>query len=390
MQFSLGRFALAAACFSLSVVGARALAAESPLNPISPSQNQSKKMTIEQTSFGKTKDGQEASLITMTNDAGTVVKMTDYGATVVSVETKDKNGKLANINCGFDSLAGFENHGSHFGATVGRYANRIAAGKFTLDGKEYTLPINNGPNHLHGGEGFDRRMWKASTFVNDEGVGVKFTITSPDGDQGYPGEMKATATYTLTKKNELKIDYEATTTKPTVVNLTNHNYWNLGGVGSAPVLNHELLLAADKYVDVGPGLIPNGKLPDVKGTYLDFTTSKKIGLGIEEAKKNKDANGYDHCFVLRGQDDKLALAAKVKDPATGRVMEIWTTEPGIQLYTANHFDGSPNSGGYAQHYAFCLETQHYPDSPNQPSFPTTVLKPGETFKSTTVHKFSAE
>lgn len=390
MKFLLSKFALAAACFGLSVVGARVMAAESPLNPISPSQNQPKKMTIEQTSFGKTKAGQEASLFTMKNDADTVVKMTDYGATVVSVETKDKSGKLANINCGFDSLAGFENHGSHFGATVGRYANRIAAGKFKLDGKEYTLPINNGPNHLHGGEGFDRRMWKASTFMNDDGVGVKFTITSPDGDQGYPGEMKATATYTLTKKNELKIDYEATTSKPTVVNLTNHNYWNLGGVGSAPVLNHELMLAADKFVDVGPGLIPNGKLPDVKGGYLDFTTSKKIGHGIEEAKKNKDANGYDHCYVLRGQDGKLALAAKVKDPASGRVMEIWTTEPGIQLYTANHFDGSANCGGYAQHYAFCLETQHYPDSPNQPSFPTTVLKPGETFKSTTVHKFSVE
>lgn len=390
MKIRFRTLALAALCFAFAAAEVGAQASEAGANSPTLSQNQSKKMTINQTPFGKTKDGKEASLFTMTNDAGTVVKMTDYGATVVSVETKDKNGKLANINCGFDSLAGFENHGSHFGATVGRYANRIAAGKFKLDGKEYTLPINNGPNHLHGGEGFDRRMWVASTFLNDEGVGVKFAITSPDGDQGYPGEMKATATYTLTKKNELKVDYEATTTKPTVVNLTNHNYWNLGGVGSGTVLNHELMLAADKYVDVGPGLIPNGKLPDVKGGYLDFTSSKKISHGIEEAKKNKDANGYDHCYVLRGQDGKLALAAKVKDPASGRVMEIFTTEPGIQLYTANHFDGSANSGGYAQHYAFCLETQHYPDSPNQPSFPTTVLKPGETFKSTTVHKFSVE
>jgi aldose 1-epimerase len=390
MRCSIARFGLAAIVALATVVASRAVGSEPLTISVSPSQNQNKSMTIEQTPFGKTKDSKDASLFTMKNAAGTVVKMTDYGATVVSVETKDKSGKLANINCGFDSLAGYENHGSHFGATVGRYANRIAKGKFTLDGKEYTLPINNGANHLHGGEGFDRRMWTASTFVNDDGVGVKFSITSPDGDQGYPGEMKATATYTLTKNNELKIDYTATTSKPTVVNLTNHNYWNMGGVGSGTVLNHEMMIAADKYVDVGPGLIPNGKLPEVKGTALDFTKPTKIGSRIDEPKKNKDANGYDHCYVLRGQDGKLALAAKVKDPASGRVMEVFTTEPGIQLYTANHFDGSANCGGSPQHGACCLETQHYPDSPNQPSFPSTVLKPGETFKSTTVHKFSVE
>ncbi len=389
------RIRIAQIGFLVALVGAaisagRGYAVELRTLPHSPSPQQAKTMSIEQKSFGKTKDGKEASLFIMKNSAGTVVKMTDYGATVVSVETKDRDGKLANINCGFDCLAAYENHGSHFGATVGRYANRIAAGKFTLDGKSYTLPINNGANHLHGGEGFDRRMWKAETFVKNDDVGVKFSITSPDGDQGYPGEMKATATYTLTKANELRIDYEATTSKPTVINLTNHNYWNMGGVGTGTVLTHEMTIAADKYVDVGPGLIPNGKLAEVKGTALDFTKATKLGDRIDEPKKNKDANGYDHCYVLRSQDGKLAFAAKVKDPATGRVMEISTTEPGIQLYTANHFDGSAGNNSYPQHGACCLETQHYPDSPNQPSFPTTTLKPGETFKSTTVHKFSVE
>ena len=230
MRLSLARSGFLAALLFAAISAGRGYAVELRSLSNQPSPNQARTMSIEQKSFGKTKDGKEATLFTMKNAAGTVVKMTDYGATVVSVETKDRNGKLANINCGFDSLAGYETHGSHFGATVGRYANRIAAGKFTLEGKSYTLPINNGANHLHGGEGFDRRMWKAETFSKGEDVGVKFSITSSDGDQGYPGEMKATATYTLTKANELRIDYEATTSKPTVINLTNHNYWNMGGV----------------------------------------------------------------------------------------------------------------------------------------------------------------
>lgn len=378
--------ALGLAALAFSVAPAASQAKE----VVNRTTTEAQSMSIETSSFGKTKDGKDATLFVLKNSAGTVVKLTDYGATVMSVEVKDKNGKLDNINCSFSDLKGYEEHGSHFGGTVGRYANRIAAGKFTLEGKTYTLPINNGPNHLHGGEGFDRRMWKAEKVVSDNAVGVKFTIVSPDGDQGYPGEVTATATYTLTNDNELRIDYTATTTKPTVINLTNHNYWNLAGVGKASVLEHELMIAADKYVDVGPGLIPNGKLPEVKGTPLDFTKPTKIGARIEEAKSNKDANGYDHCYVLRSQDGSLALAARVKDPASGRVMEIYTTEPGVQLYSANHFDGTPNCGGYAQHYAFCLETQHYPDSPNQPSFPSTVLRPGETFKSTTVHRFLTE
>lgn len=347
--------------------------------------------TSEQKPFGKTKDGKDVTVFTLTNGHGVKVRLIDYGATLISVETPDKAGKSANITLGFPSLAGYLERHPYFGSTVGRYGNRIAGGKFTLDGKEYKLATNNGPNHLHGGQkGFDAVLWKAQPLTSGDPA-VRFTYTSADGDEGYPGKLDVTVTYTLTHNNELKIDYEAKTDKPTVVNLTNHAYWNLAGAGSGDILKHELTLAADQYLPIDDTSIPTGKPASVKGTALDFTSPHAIGERIGELKKDPHkTKGYDHCFVLRGQQGKLELAAKVKDPASGRVMEIFTTEPGVQLYCGNFLGGGAGEGGYKQHDAFCLETQHYPDSPNQPSFPTTVLRPGQTFRSTTVHKFSVE
>lgn len=347
-------------------------------------------MSIQKTSFGKTAEGQELTLFTCTNAHGLVLKMTDYGATVVSLETPDRNGKLANITLGFPTAEGYLQRHPYFGSTVGRYGNRIALGKFSLEGKEYKLATNNGPNHLHGGlKGFDALVWKAEPQQTDAGVGVRFTLRSADGDEGYPGNLDVTVTYTLTNNDELRIDYEAKTDAPTVVNLTNHNYWNLGGAGSGKVLDHVLELTADKYLPIDATSIPTGELAAVAGTPFDFTRPEKIGARIEELKQAPhETKGYDHCYVLRGQKGELELAARVTDPASGRVMEILTTEPGIQFYTGNFLDGSEGGNKYQQHEAFCLETQHYPDSPNQASFPTTRLNPDQTYKSTTVHRFS--
>jgi aldose 1-epimerase len=349
-------------------------------------------LNVESKPFGKTKDGKDVAVYTLTNSRGIKVRMIDYGATLIGVETPDKAGKTANITLGFPTLAGYLERHPYFGSTVGRYCNRIAGGKFKLDGKEYTLATNNDVNHLHGGiKGFDAVLWKSQPVKGADSVGVKFSYLSPDGEEGYPGTLDVTATYTLTLNNELRIDYESTTDKATVVNLTNHAYWNLGGAGSGTILKHELTLAADKYLPIDDTSIPTGKLVEVKGTAFDFTTPHAIGERIDEIKKDPHkTKGYDHCFVLRGQQGKLELAAKVKDPASGRVLEIFTTEPGIQLYCGNFLGGGAGEAGYKQHEAFCLETQHYPDSPNQPAFPTTVLKPGETYRSTTVHKFSVE
>lgn len=349
-------------------------------------------MKIETSPFGKTADGQPATLYTCVNANGLKLAMTDFGATVVSLETPDRDGKLANITLGFPSLEGYLQRHPYFGSTVGRYGNRIAGGKFSLDDKSYSLATNNGPNHLHGGKkGFDALVWKAESVQTADAVGVKFTLRSPDGDEGYPGNLDVVVTYLLTNKDELKIDYEAKTDAPTVVNLTNHCYWNLGGAGSGKILDHELMVAADKYLAIDATSIPTGELAAVADTPLDFTKPAKIGARIEALKQPPhETKGYDHCYALRGQEGKLELAARVKDPASGRVMEIMTTEPGIQLYTGNFLDGSESGNKYEQHDAFCLETQHYPDSPNRPAFPTTRLNPGQTFRSTTVHRFSAE
>lgn len=349
-------------------------------------------MSIEKTVFGKTKDGQEVHLFTIKNKNGLVLKLIDYGATVVAVETPDKNGKLDNITLSFPNLEGYTQRHPYFGSTVGRYGNRIAQGKFKIEDQEYTLATNNDVNHLHGGKvGFDAMVWKAEEVQSPNTTGVKFTYSSPDGEEGYPGKLDTTVTYSLTNDDQLSIDYEAQTDKPTVVNLTNHCYWNLGGAGSGDILKHELMIAADKYLPIDSTSIPTGELADVAGTAMDFTKPTAIGARIDELKKEPHTTkGYDHCYVLRGQGGALELAAVVKDPASGRVMEILTTEPGIQLYCGNFLDGSEGNGGFKQHEAFCLETQHYPDSPNQPSFPSTLLKAGDTYKSKTVHKFSVE
>jgi aldose 1-epimerase len=349
-------------------------------------------MTHDVKPFGKTEGGQEVKVHTLTNTKGLRVRLIDFGATLISVEAPDRHGKNANITLGFPSLAGYLQRHPYFGSTVGRYANRIAGGKFTLDGKTYALATNNGPNHLHGGnKGFDAVLWKSEAVSSPDAVGVRFSYVSRDGEEGYPGTLETTVCYTLNDANQVRIDYAATTDKPTVVTLTNHSYWNLAGAGSGDILKHELTLAADQYLPIDDTSIPTGELAAVKRTPFDFTQPHAIGERIGELKKEPHkTKGYDHCFVLRGQQGKLELAARVTEPTSGRVMEVFTTEPGIQLYCGNFLDGSPSAGGYKQHDAFCLETQHYPDSPNKPSFPSTVLRPGQTYRSTTMHRFSTQ
>ncbi|MDA0661056.1 MAG: galactose mutarotase [Planctomycetota bacterium] len=340
--------------------------------------------------FGQSKSGSAVTLFTCTNTNGLVLKLIDYGAIVVAMETPDRSGNLMNINFGFPTLEGYLQRHPYFGATVGRFCNRIAGGKFTLEGKTYQLATNNGPNHLHGGvQGFDAKMWKGEPIETSHSVGVRFTLSSPDGDEGYPGHVTAVATYQLNNANELTVDLEATTDKATPINLTNHNYWNLAGVGHGNILDHVLTLAADKYLPVDSTSIPTGELADVAGTPMDFREPHIIGARIAQTGGNP--RGYDHCYVIRGAaNNQLKLAAHVKHPGTGRVLEIHTTQPGVQFYSGNYLDGQPASGGFEKHGGFCLETQHFPDSPNRPEFPTTILKPGEKFRQTTVHKFSAE
>jgi aldose 1-epimerase len=344
-------------------------------------------LTWSKQTVGKTQDGRSVEEFTLANGAMRV-KLLSLGALVSSIQTPDKSGKLGEITLGFDNFAGWEKNGPYFGVTTGRYANRIAKGKFTLDGKEYKLATNNGPNHLHGGVvGFNRRLWAPEPFESRAGVGVRFRYTSPDGEEGYPGTLKTTVTYTLTPANELRIDYEATTDKATHVNLTNHAYWNLAGRGSGTVLDHEIQINADRYLPVDDTAIPTGELASVKGTPMDLTQPTKIGAKIKEVVGG--GGGYDHCYVLNpGKSGELNFTARVHEPKSGRVMEIYTTEPGVQFYTGNFLDGSESGAGNKQHYGFCLETQHYPDSPNKPDFPTTLLPAGGTFKSTTVHRFS--
>jgi len=363
-------------------------------SPTTPNTNESdKKMSVKKEPYGKTPDGTEVDLYTLSNANGMKVKIITYGATISDVEVPDRNGKIENITLFRDSLEDYMKEGSpFFGATVGRYGNRIAKGKFTLDGKEYTLPINNAPNSLHGGtKGFDKVVWKAEPVQTDDSVGVKFTYVSPDGDQGYPGTLTAQVIYSINDKNELDMDYTATTDKPTVVNLTNHCYWNLAGAGAGDILDTELMLNADGYLPVDDGLIPLGEVKPVRGTPMDFTKTMTIGSRIEQVGSNP--TGYDHCYVLNKPDaDILTLVAKAVDPKSGRVMEVYTTEPAVQFYTGNFLDGSISAGGksYPKNAAFCLEAQHYPDSPNQSQFPSTVLRPGEKYTQHTMHKFSVQ
>ncbi len=343
-------------------------------------------MTISTQDFGTTPDGKRVFLYTLKNVEGNVVKLTNYGAIITSVEVPDRSGIKANVSLGFPDLAGYLERHPYFGATVGRYCNRIAGGKFELDGKVYSLVTNNGPNHLHGGTvGFDKLVWSAEEMKSDQEVGIRFRVTSPDGQEGYPGTLEVTAEYTWSNDNQLRIRFRATTDKPTVVNLTNHAYWNLAGAGKGNVLNHDLQLFCEQYLAVDDTLIPTGEFAAVNGTPLDFRQPRKIGERIALLPATK---GYDHCYVINGQPSKLLQTAIVREPTSGRVLEISTTQPGVQLYTGNHLGGTPSNGGFKQHEGFCLETQHYPDSPNRPAFPTAVLKPGQVFEETTIMKFS--
>lgn len=349
------------------------------------------KMNIKTESFGQTPDGQAVDLVTMTNPDGIEMRVITFGGIIVSMKTPDRDGKLGDIVLGFDKLDGYTKEHPYFGAIIGRYGNRIGAGKFTLDGVEYELAVNNGPNHLHGGiKGFDKVVWKIdqTKAEGDEAI-LKLSYLSKDGEEGYPGNLKCVVTYTLTADNQLKMHYEATTDKATVLNLTNHSYWNLAGQGTGDILGHELMLNADRFTPVDEGLIPTGELRSVEGTPMDFTEPKTIGSRIKQV----DIGGYDHNFVLNGKTGVMKLCAKVYEPKSGRTMEIHTTEPGVQFYTGNFLDGTLTGKGgkiYQKHYAFCLETQHFPDSPNKPDFPSVVLRPGEKYDIATVHKFAAK
>jgi aldose 1-epimerase len=341
--------------------------------------------------FGKTADGTPVDLYVLTNSNGMVAKIMSYGVTVTELHVPDAAGKVEDVVLGFDDLDGYLKGHPFFGCIAGRVANRIAKGRFTLDGKEYKLAVNNGPNSLHGGKkGFDKVVWTGEAHRLTEAAAVRFSYLSPDGEEGYPGNLKVTVTYTLTDQNELKIDYTATTDKATPVNLTNHSYFNLAGAKSGDVLAQELMLAADNYTPTDATLIPTGEIRPVKGTPLDFTKPTPIGARIRELKAT---NGYDHNFVINGGGKELTLGARARDPKSGRVMEMWTTEPGVQLYTANGLDGSLKGKGgvaYVRHAGFCLEAQHFPDSVNHPEFASVILRPGQTYKQTTLYRFSAK
>ena len=347
---------------------------------------------IKRSVFGKMPDGQEVHLYTLTNSNGMQVAITDYGARIVSILAPDRNGKMADVVLGFDNLPDYMKYNTYFGALVGRYANRIGGAKFTLDGKVYHLPVNNGPNSLHGGiKGFDKRFW-TTTEIPGEEPALEMTYFSKDGEEGYPGNMHASVVYTLMKDNSLKIDYSATTDKDTVINLTNHSYFNLAGEGNGNILKQVLWINSDEITPVDATQIPTGKITKVDGTPFDFRTPTAIGARINEDNQQlKFGKGYDINYILNRKGPGLELAARAYDPDSGRELEVYTTEPGIQFYSGNFLDGStPGKGGktYGPRSAFCLETQHYPDSPNRPQFPTTELKPGETFHQVTVFKFT--
>jgi aldose 1-epimerase len=346
--------------------------------------------------FGRTKDGETVYRYTLTNEKGFEAQVISFGATLASLTTPDRTGKTADIVLGYDTLDGYEQDKSYFGATIGRYGNRIAGGQFTLNGTVFHLPKNDGPNTLHGGTiGFNKRVWTGVDRSRGDAQVLELTYTSPDGEQGFPGTLKVKVTYTLPReKNELQIDYSATTDKDTVVNLTNHSYFNLSGVVNQEILDHQLLLRAPEFTPVDSTLIPTGELRKVADTPFDFTKPTSIGARIKlQEEQLKFGKGYDHNWVLESAaPGELRLAAEVFEPATGRVLQVLTTEPGIQFYSGNFLDGTVRGKGgelYGHRTGFCLETQHFPDSPNHPNFPSTVLKPGQTYQTTTVFRFSA-
>lgn len=349
----------------------------------------------EQVAMGIDKEPFGVHLYTLSNVNGLKAGITNYGGILVSLEVPDRDGKLGNIVLGFDTLEEYLKGHPYFGATVGRFGNRIADGRFSLDGENYNLARNNGRNHLHGGiKGFDKVVWQAEPLETDEGPSLKLTYLSPDQEEGYPGNLSVEVVYTLTNNDELRIDYTATTDAATPVNLTHHSYFNLAGAVSGDILGHELMLNADRYLPVDDTLIPTGEIREVAGTFMDFTEPVAIGSRIGEITGEHFAGGYDHCYVLDrpAGTDEPSLAARVFEPGSGRVMEIYTTEPGMQFYSGNFLDGTlRGSGGviYQKHHGFCLEAQHYPDSVNRTEFPSTILRPGQVYRQKTIHRFYA-
>ena len=347
---------------------------------------------VTQVPFGAAPDGSPIDLVTLRNASGVEVRVMTYGGTILSLRTPDRDGAFDDIVLGFDTAEPYFTKSPYFGSIIGRYGNRIANARFSLGGETYTLPANNGPHSLHGGAvGWDKVVWRGDPFQNADGVGVVLRYTSPDGDQGYPGTVQATVTYGLRADNSLVIDYEATTDKPTVVNLTHHSYFNLGGARTPDILGHQLLIPADRYTPTDATLIPTGEVAPVEGTPFDFRTPHAIGERInQDHPQLVNGKGYDHNWVIGRSGEPPALVARVVEPVTGRTLEVESTEPGLQFYAGNFLDGTITGKGgrvYGHRSGFCLEPQHYPDSPNQPSFPSTELRPGETYRSQTVLRF---
>jgi aldose 1-epimerase len=349
--------------------------------------------TVKREFFGKMPDGQSIDLYTLTNSHGMEAKITNFGGIVTSLKVPDRSGKFEDVVLGFDNLDAYLKDNSFFGAIIGRYANRISKGRFVLNGTEYKLAINNGQNHLHGGlKGFHKVVWNAKPLQTKSGAGLELTYLSKDGEEGYPGNLLVKVVYTLANNNELRVDYSATTDKDTVVNLTHHSYFNLAGQGNGDILKHELMINADRFTPTDAGSIPTGELKSVRAVPFDFTKPTAIGVRINEDDQQLEfGNGYDHNWLLNGRNGTVRLAARVHEPSSGRVMEVWTTEPGLQFYSGNFLDGTvagKDGRIYQRHFGFCLETQHYPDSPNKPAFPSTVLKRGQHYHTTTIYRFS--
>ena len=354
---------------------------------------QAQKLSIEKSNYGTLSSGEEVQLFVLKNSKGMQVGILDYGGIITRILAPDRKGQFQDVVLGFQKLSDYESRNPYFGALVGRYANRIAEGKFTLDGNEFKLVQNNGSNHIHGGaKGFDKVIWDAKPIEYADRVSLELTYTSKDMEEGYPGNLDCVVTYSLSENNELQVIYRATTDKKTIVNLTQHSYFNLSGDFSLPILDHELMILADEFVPVNEILIPTGEYAPVAKTPFDFNNPKKIGQDIEDSHEQiQIGNGYDHSWVLRDYDSKIRLVSSVYHPESGRVLEVFTTEPGMQLYTGNFLDGTlpaKNGGTYARRTGFCLETQHHPDSPNQPAFPSVTLEAGQTYRSETLFKFS--
>ena len=351
--------------------------------------------TVTKRTFGKTPAGETVDLYTLRNKHGVETQITNYGGIVVSLKVPDRNGKFDDVVLGFNEFEKYLKNDPYLGAIIGRYGNRIAKGRFKLNGVEYKLAVNNGENHLHGGiKGFDKVVWTGKGTQTKSGPAVVLTYLSKDGEEGYPGNLRVWVVYTLRDDNVLQIEYSATTDKETVINLTHHSYFNLSGEGNGDILNHILKIDASRFVPTDAGSIPTGELRNVAGTPFDFIPPTAIGARInQDDEQLKLGNGYDHTFIINGQPGKLRIAATVREPSSGRVMEVWTTEPGMQLYTGNFLDGSltgKSGKPYPRRSGFCLETQHYPDSPNQHSFPTTTLKKGVRYNSLTIYKFMSQ